>query len=646
MKSATMPPVLPPMSPGRARIAAALLLASTLGGVPLAGVGAQGTPAAGATERKPKSAPGKASRKKDESIAFFRDGVVPRIKIQISEPELKQLRHSNREYVRCTVVENDKKTYENVAVKLKGSAGSFRGVDDRPALTLNFDKYTKDQEFHGLDKFHLNNSLQDPSYLNELLGSDLFLAAGIPAARITHARVWLNGRDLGFYVLKEGFGKDFLKRNSLDPKGNLYESVPGQDLDGAPQLDSGSGPSDRSDLKAVIAACREGDTSKRWQQLEQLVDVDRFLTFVAMELMTCHWDGYTQGRNNYRFYFNPKNGKLQFFPHGMDQLFGDPNFDVRGVRGTMLTQAVMSNPEWRDRYRDRVSALLKLFVPPDRLIKRVDEVHQRLRPVLAEMGADRAGQFDGQVKTVKDRLAARAKNLAQQSPVVQAQPKPAPPPAVAQAKPPAPQNAVVQAQPKAASPPAVGQAKPPAPQKAVVEPRPKPAAPPAVAQTKPPAPQNAVVEPGHLRFSPAGVAQITQWAPRLETTDARLEKQEGASGKPKAGALVVTAGPSGRCVASWRTKVILPAGKYRFEARARTQGVKANQEASGTGAGIRISGSTRTNKLDGTAKWTPLTHEIVIQAPSQQVELVAELRASAGQAFFDLGSLRLVKITQ
>jgi len=590
----------PVVAPARRRwwkpAAAALFVGAGLGGPPLAVARAQATPPvpAAAPAKKPALKPGPrpAPKPPDESVRFFQDGVPPRLKIQIAEPEMQRLRQQPRAYVRCTVVEDDKTTYEHVGVKLKGSAGSFRGVDDRPGLTLNFDKFKEDQKFHGLDKVHVNNSHQDPSYLNELIASELFLAAGVPAARTTHARVWLNGRDQGFYVLKEGFGKGFLKRNSLDPQGNLYESIPGQDLDGAPELDSGNGPTDRSDIKAVVAACREPDTARRWQRLEQLVDIDRFLSFVALELMTGHWDGYSQGRNNYRCYFDPKSGKLQFFPHGMDQLFTDPNFGILGVPRAIVTQAVMSNPEWRARYRDRVSELLKLFVPPDRLLKRVDEHHQRLRPVLAEMGADRASQFDGQVKTVKDRLAARAKSLTQQ-------------------------NAVVEARP----------------------------APPAAAPAGPPAPQNAAAAPGTLRFSPAGIAPITQWSPRPETADAKLEKQNGPAGKPNAGTLVVTTGPSGRCVASWRTKVVLPTGKYRFEARARTQGVKALAEGSG-GAGIRISGSSRTHTLDGTADWTLLKHEIVIQAPSQEVELVAELRASAGQAHFDLGSLRLVKVTQ
>lgn len=516
------------------------------------------------------TAPVKPKPKKDDSIAFFRDGVVPRLKIQIPEGELQQLRQKNREYVRCTVVEDDKTTYENVGIHLKGAAGSFRGVDDRPALTLSFDKFKDDQEFHDLDKIHLNNSVQDPSYLNELLSSDLNLAAGVPAARVSHARVWLNGRDLGVYVLMEGFNKKFLKRHGLDPNGNFYEPTLGSDLNGQIELKSGTGPADRSDVKAVIDACREPDAAKRWQKVEQVVDIDRFINFMALELLNCHWDGYCQARNNYRFYFDPKTGKVQFFPHGMDQMFGDANFNVLGVPGSMVANAVMTNPEWRGRYRDRLSELIKLYSPPDRLLARVDEVHARLRPVFAEINAGAASNFDGQVKQVKDRLINREKSLVR---------------------------------------------------------------------------QNAMVEARPLRFGPEGTAPVTRWEPRPETPDARLEKPEAVPGT-RGGALTIATGPGGRCVASWRTKVILTAGKYRFEGRGKAQGIKGLDDTTTAGAGLRISGGNRTQKLDGTSDWTPLAYEFQVQAPTQEVELVAELKATAGQVYFDAGSLRLVRLSQ
>ena len=75
----------------------------------------------------------------------------------------------------------------------------------------------------GLDKFHLNNSVQDGTYMNEDPVRRDGPGDGLPAARGTHALVELNGRKVGFYVLKEGFDKTFLRRHFKDANGNLYD---------------------------------------------------------------------------------------------------------------------------------------------------------------------------------------------------------------------------------------------------------------------------------------------------------------------------------------------------------------------------------------------------------------------------------------
>src|SRR5262249_6524698 len=142
----------------------------------------------------------------------------------------------------------------SVAVHLKGAAGSFRPVDDLPAMTLNFDKFVPGQNFHGLHKISLNNSVQDPSYLSEKVCRELFEAAGVPVPRAGHSLVRLNGRDLGLYVLLEGANKQFLKRYFSNASGNLYDGGFVHDVDPSLTVNSGDHPADRSALIALIRA--------------------------------------------------------------------------------------------------------------------------------------------------------------------------------------------------------------------------------------------------------------------------------------------------------------------------------------------------------------------------------------------------------
>jgi spore coat protein CotH len=143
--------------------------------------------------------------------------------------------------------------YTNVAVHLKGAAGSFRSVDDDPCFTLNFEKFAPSQSFHGLHKLSLNNSVQDPSYMTERICRELFEAAGVPAPRAGYAKLQLNGRDLGLRVMVEGWSKQFLKRYFKDTRGNLYDGGFLQDITDPLEVNSGDNPKDHSDLRSLAS---------------------------------------------------------------------------------------------------------------------------------------------------------------------------------------------------------------------------------------------------------------------------------------------------------------------------------------------------------------------------------------------------------
>src|SRR5436190_14944543 len=128
-----------------------------------------------------------------------------------------------------------------------------------------------------------------------------------------------------------------------------------------------------------------------------------------------------------------------------------------------------------------------------------------------------------------------------------------------------------------------------------------------------------------------------------ETEDAIHDRQNFPGNK---NALVLKTGPSGRCVASFRREILLPKGKYELQALVKTVGVIAspdfNQKVSG--AGLRISGGTRTNSLVGDADWKLQKHLFEVAQDNQPVVLILELRATAGWALYDAASLKLVRL--
>jgi spore coat protein H len=352
---------------------------------------------------------------KRTSERFFARDQIGRVRIEVRDQDLASLRRAPREYVRA-ILKDGQEVYTDVAIKLKGGTGSFRSLDDKPSFTVNFDKFKKGQKFHGLDKCHLNNSVQDPTYMCEALGSQLCLWAGVPTLRTTHALVELNGRRLGLYVFKEGFDKTFLKRHFKNPHGNLYDGGFHSDVNAPLEKDSGDGPDNRSDLKALVRAAQEADLKKRFSALSQILDLDRFLTFMAMEVMIWHWDGYTMHHNNYRLYFDPTSAKFVFLAHGMDQLFFTPDGPVLPHQEGLVAKAVLEIPEASERYLERFKSLFESFYDATKLSHRIEELDGRLRPVLLEISPREVSRYDEAVQVLKRKVSERAGSLRKQIP--------------------------------------------------------------------------------------------------------------------------------------------------------------------------------------------------------------------------------------
>lgn len=488
---------------------------------------------------------------------LFSNG-VRQIRITIAPSEMETLRASSRTYVTATVGEGGK-VFEKVGVHLKGSTGSFRTLDTKPALTLNFERFGPGQKFHGLGKIHLNNSVEDPSYLNEWLGGELFRAASVPAPRVAHALVELNGRKLGLYVLKEGFTEDFLALHFRRTDGNLYDTGGGHEVTDAMERNSGAGPNNHADLQALAAAAQEPDLARRWQRLGQTLDVERFVSFMAMEVMTGHRDGYCLARNNFRIYHDPGADRMIFLPHGMDNLFGKADATLHPRMAGLVAKALLETPEGRRLHRERMHGLFTNLFQVAALTNRVNELAARLRP-----GLDRGmvRELDAQLMLAKERIVRRALDLARQL----AEPEPAPP-----------------------------------------------------AFTN-------------------GVARVNGWRIVDVPAGGKLDQLKSPDGRV---ALHINAGPV--TSASWRATVLLEPGRYRFEGLASTVGVRPLKFGKNSGAGLRVAGvATKAAPLTVDSPWS--RQAVEFDAGPDGAELICELRASGGEAWFDVESLRLTRI--
>jgi len=283
-------------------------------------------------------------------------------------------------------------------------------------LTLDFDEFVPGQEFSGLVKLHLNNSVQDPSRLSESIASRMYLESGLPTARAGHAFVRLNGRDLGLYVMKEGYDGRFLRRHfppQERPLGNLYDGGFLRDIDEDLERDTGKGPEDRSDLRQLRRAAST-PVAQRAVSLGGALDVDRFLTLLAIQSLTDDWDGYARNRNNYRLYFDPKTGRAIFIPHGMDQLFNHSSVPVMPDWGGLIARQVMEVPEWRTRYGQRLREVAENRFTLAWVTAHIAAVEARLNPAWADRKPEEFQEWSNETRRQSNHIAARIRSVRRQ----------------------------------------------------------------------------------------------------------------------------------------------------------------------------------------------------------------------------------------
>lgn len=215
----------------------------------------------------------------------------------------------------------DGETHTQVGVRKKGFLGSLSKV--KPSLKVRFDKSVEGQLLGGaMKRLTLNNAQQDPSLINTCMAYHIFASAGLPAPRCNFATVVVNGENLGLYAHVESMKTAFLQRNFSDPSGNLYEGTVSDfrpKWRGTLQKKTNEEEADWSDIDAVVAALQDSSPAGL-EALADIIDIDRFLTFWAVEVLIGHWDGYAGNRNNFYVYREP-DAPFVFIPWGADQVF-------------------------------------------------------------------------------------------------------------------------------------------------------------------------------------------------------------------------------------------------------------------------------------------------------------------------------------
>jgi hypothetical protein len=248
-----------------------------------------------------------------------------------------------------------------VGIRLKGF-GSFRTLAAKAAFKVKIPFSVPGQRLAGLRKLTLNNMVQDPSMVHEMLAYRAFSAMGLAAPRTGYAKVAVNGTDYGLYLNLETYDDVFLA--GLPSTQHLYEGELGDDTTSASvgdfEIDEGSENS-ISDLEALAGAV-EGDTPADFSdRVTGFADLPQMVRMWAAEKYMGHWDGYSGilgvlHPNNY-YLHSDDSGLFTMLPSGADQTWLERNDLGTGDFGTgsgIMFEKCLADPSCAALYRQAV----------------------------------------------------------------------------------------------------------------------------------------------------------------------------------------------------------------------------------------------------------------------------------------------------
>ncbi|HRI64295.1 MAG TPA: CotH kinase family protein [Polyangium sp.] len=311
---------------------------------------------------------------------------------------------NNYVYMSATVTV-DGHTLSNVGVRKKGNLGS--ASLSKPSLKVDFGEFVQGQEYSGVEKLTLNNSVQDASFTKQCLAYKAFGDAGIASPRCNLAHVTVNGNDLGIYVNVEGVGRRMLRRFFQDDTGNLYE---GQASDFRPgwmatyEKKTNESDPDRSDLDAVTNALMANDAELE-SKLGGVVDIEHFMHYWATEALVAAWDSYSTDGNNHLVYHDPTSGKMFFIPWGQDLTFdafdplSAPDRPQSVSANSAISRRLYGLPATRAQYISTMKELLANSWKEDKLLARGDQLVAQVKEVVP---ADIAANADTAYAPVRD----------------------------------------------------------------------------------------------------------------------------------------------------------------------------------------------------------------------------------------------------
>jgi spore coat protein CotH len=268
---------------------------------------------------------------------------------------------------------------DSVGVKYKSNF-SFSIPNNKKPLKIDFNAFVKGRLFQGLRAINLSNEFPDPSMLRNTVAYKILRSAGVKAPHTSFARVYINDRFYGLYVIIEQVDKSFIKQNFVHQGGEIIKALAASlswyDDDTISfrnnyEIKSRNNEQSMQSLERFARKINSTAAPQFYDSLKNYFDFDSYLPVFAADVIFNNWDSYFYGQNYY-LYRDTVVNKYYFLP--WDYNVSMNNYDVSGGDFTIvpggknldffdlpLPSRVLENKILREKYLNEVCRINKIM---------------------------------------------------------------------------------------------------------------------------------------------------------------------------------------------------------------------------------------------------------------------------------------------
>lgn len=277
---------------------------------------------------------------------LYRTDAVPRIDISIPADSLAAIFanvFSDHEYRATFAYSAPGFSVSGIEVGLRLRGNTSR-TSAKKSFKISFNTFTAGTRLQGVKDLNLNGEHNDPSIMRARIAWELAQDAGMPAPRVNHVRLFINGQAYGLYANVEQVNDDFVTHRFARDPGNLYKCLYPADLANLGtdpnsyklmsggrrvyELQTNKTADDYSGLARFVTALHSTTSTQALCALDSVFNVNSYLKWLAWEVTLGHWDNHSFNKNNFYLYEDPASGLIEFMSYDADNTFGVDWFNI------------------------------------------------------------------------------------------------------------------------------------------------------------------------------------------------------------------------------------------------------------------------------------------------------------------------------